>query len=219
LAAEADRAAEPTGSPAQPAAVRKAEASRSRILDSAAFVFHQKGYALTRLSDIANHARLRPGSIYYHFDSREAIVAEVLRIANERTARAVQGRIDRLPANSDVEARIAAAIEGQFAIVLSGDHYASAHMRIFDQTPTTVREHYLRVLDANAQVWRDLFEEARDQGIIRPDLDLSVVRLLLLGMINWAIEWYKPDRLGVEDVTRHAILLFMEGVRKRISPE
>lgn len=199
-------------------AVRKAEASRSRILDSAAFVFHQKGYALTRLSDIAKHAQLKPGSIYYHFDSREAIVAEVLRIANERTAQAVQGRIDALPTDADVEARIAAAIEGQFAIVLSGDHYAAAHMRIFDQTPTAIRDHYLRVLDTNAQVWRDLFEEARDRGLIRPDLDLSILRLLVLGMINWAIEWYKPGRLRVEEVARHAILLFMDGVRDRAGP-
>lgn len=195
--------------------LKKSDATRQRILDAAAYVFQSKGYALTRLTDIAKRAKTQVGSIYYYFPSREAIVDEVLRIANERTESFVLGRIAELPADACVEAKIEAAIHGHFAIVLSGDHYASAHMRIFDQTPKRVREHYLRVLDKNAQVWRDLFAEARTEGVLREDVDLSVMRLLLLGMMNWSIEWYKPGRLPVEEIANQAATLFLDGVKKR----
>ncbi len=196
--------------------LKKSDATRQRILDAAAHVFHSKGYALARLSDIAKRAKTQTGSIYYYFASREAIVAEVLRIANERTAAFVNGHIAALPAGASVEQRIEAAIHGHFAIVLSGDKYASAHMRIFDQTPKKVREHFLRVLDEHAEVWRTLFAEARAAGVIRDDVDLSVMRLLLLGMMNWSIEWYKPGKLSVDDIAHQATILFLEGVgRKR----
>ncbi len=195
--------------------LKKSHATRQRILDAAAYVFQSKGYALARLSDIAKRAKTQTGSIYYYFASREAIVAEVLRVANERTSAFVLGHIAALPAGAPVRDRIEAAIHGHFAIVLSGDHYASAHMRIFDQTPKKVREHFLRVLDENAEIWRDLFAEARAAGVIRKDVDLSVMRLLLLGMMNWSIEWYKPGKLTVEQIARQATILFLEGVGRK----
>ena len=55
--------------------LRKADLTRQRILDAAAHTFLEKGYAATRLSDIATAAGMQAGSIYYHFDSKEQIMA------------------------------------------------------------------------------------------------------------------------------------------------
>ena len=195
---------------------KKSEVTRARILDAAAHVFRHKGYALTRLSDIAKRAKTQTSSIYYYFESREAIVAEVLRIANERTNAFVNGAIAEIPPDATVREKITAAMRGHFAIVLSGDKYASAHMRIFDQIPEALREHFLRVMDENSQqVWRELFAEAKAAGEIREDLDMSVVRLLLLGMMNWSIEWYKPGRLTPDEIANQAAILLFEGMGKQ----
>jgi AcrR family transcriptional regulator len=191
---------------------KKSEVTRARILDAAAFMFRRKGYALTRLSDIAKKARTQTSSIYYYFESREAIVAEVLEIANQRTATFVLNALAELPDGASVRDRITAAIRGHFAVALSEDEYISAHMRIFDQIPAKLREHFLRVLDENAQVWRALFQEAKVAGEIREDLDLSVLRLLLLGMMNWSIEWYKPGRLTPDEIARQAAIMLFEGI-------
>ncbi|ORB76440.1 hypothetical protein BST46_30110, partial [Mycobacterium timonense] len=61
-------------------------ATRARILDSAALIFRNKGYAGTRLSDVAAAANTQAGSLYYHFPSREELVEEVLRVGQERTS-------------------------------------------------------------------------------------------------------------------------------------
>ncbi|MHA6642762.1 TetR/AcrR family transcriptional regulator [Mesorhizobium sp. A623] len=197
----------------------KAEITRARILDAAAYVFRHKGYALTRLTDIAKRARTQTGSIYYHFESREAIVAEVLRIANERTQNQVIHAIEALPPDADVHDRIAAAIHGHLAVVLSGDDYTSAHMRIFDQIPTSLREHFLQVLDESSQFWRSLLQEARAKGQIRDDVDLSVIRLLLIGMMNWSVEWYREGRLEPAQIADQVTILLFEGIRKKKSVE
>lgn len=171
---------------------KKSEITRAAILDAAAYVLRTKGYALARLSDIAKRARTQPSSIYYYFESREAIVAEVLRIANERTNAAVLDALAEVPETASAREKITAVMTGHLMLVLSGDPYTSAHIRIFAQLPVKLRKHFLEVMDENSDVWRSLFEEARRENIIRPDFNLSVLRLQVLGMLNWSIEWYAP---------------------------
>ena len=61
----------------------KSERTRQRILDAAAKVFREQGYANARLADIAELADMQTGSLYYHFDGREDLVAEILRLGVE----------------------------------------------------------------------------------------------------------------------------------------
>jgi AcrR family transcriptional regulator len=50
-------------------------ALRQRILDAAARVFEEKGFADTRMNDIAAAADVAVGSIYLHFKTKEALCA------------------------------------------------------------------------------------------------------------------------------------------------
>jgi AcrR family transcriptional regulator len=56
----------------------KSERSRDLILHSAAQLFHRQGFSATTLRQIAARAKIKAGSIYYHFDSKEEILDEVL---------------------------------------------------------------------------------------------------------------------------------------------
>lgn len=55
-----------------------AAARREEILRSAATLFATKGVPSTTVRDIAQAAGILPGSLYYHFDSREEIIDAVL---------------------------------------------------------------------------------------------------------------------------------------------
>ena len=63
-------AAEETGS--------KSARTRERILDAAAHVLSRKGYAGTRLSDVADQAEIQAPAIYYYFPSRDDLIEEVM---------------------------------------------------------------------------------------------------------------------------------------------
>ncbi len=56
----------------------KSALTRERILDSAAYVLSRKGFAGTRLVDVAAHAELQAPAIYYYFKSREELIEEVM---------------------------------------------------------------------------------------------------------------------------------------------
>jgi AcrR family transcriptional regulator len=53
-------------------------ARKELILSSAAKVFAAKGFSSATVRDIADEAEILSGSLYYYFDSKEAIVEEVL---------------------------------------------------------------------------------------------------------------------------------------------
>ncbi|MFI1991812.1 TetR/AcrR family transcriptional regulator [Actinoplanes sp. NPDC020271] len=52
--------------------------AREEILDAAAELFAQRGYAATSTRLIAERVGIRQASLYYHFDTKEQILAELL---------------------------------------------------------------------------------------------------------------------------------------------
>jgi len=56
-----------------------APARRRELLDTAAEVFAEQGYNATTVRKIADHAGMLAGSLYYHFDSKESMLEEILR--------------------------------------------------------------------------------------------------------------------------------------------
>lgn len=52
--------------------------TREKIIDAAIDLFSQKGYAQTSIRDIAQTVQIKTSSIYYHFESKEAILNYIL---------------------------------------------------------------------------------------------------------------------------------------------
>nr|GID83977.1 TetR family transcriptional regulator [Actinoplanes derwentensis] len=52
--------------------------ARDEILDAAAELFAQRGYAATSTRLIAERVGIRQASLYYHFDNKETVLAELL---------------------------------------------------------------------------------------------------------------------------------------------
>ena len=53
-------------------------ASRARILEAARTLFAERGFFACRVSDIAGRAGMSPGNVYWHFESKEAVLREIL---------------------------------------------------------------------------------------------------------------------------------------------
>src|ERR1041384_2513942 len=190
---------------------RKSEETRARLLDAAARVFRDKGYAGARLSDIAEAADMHTPGVYYYFPSKEDLVEEVLRAGVARAAAFVEQRVAAVPDGGSALDRLRAAIEGHVLMVLEIGDYTSANIRIFGQLPADIRRRHLAQQRAYGDLWRSLLEGARAAGELRPDLDLSVVRMLILGALNWTVEWYRPGAQTVAEVARNATTMICEG--------
>src|SRR5262245_18145902 len=117
----------------------KALVTRQAVLDAAARLFRQRGYAAPSLRDIADAAGIQAGSLYYHFDSKEHIVAEVLRVGVESVLEGVSSAVARARAAvGRGVVLLEAAIRGHLEALLTHGDYTSANVRILGHVPPTV---------------------------------------------------------------------------------
>src|SRR6202167_2871348 len=71
------------------------ELKRGLILDAARKVFEVEGLDGASLRAIAAQAGYTPAALYFHFESKEAIYAEVLQASLARLGRAVHDAVDK----------------------------------------------------------------------------------------------------------------------------
>lgn len=197
------------------APLSKSRQTRERILDAAATEFRNMGYAGARLSDIAGRIGMKAGSLYYHFESREALVEAVMERGITRTQAALEQRLAELPGDADHRIRIEAAIETHLLLLLQQGDTASATIKLIWQVPAEVRERAMAQQRAYGALWSRLLAEARRAGDIRDDVDLSVVRMAILGALNWALDWYKPQRGSPKKIARDISAMILGGLAAR----
>jgi len=70
---------------------RRPETRPDEILDAALAVFSEKGFAAARVEDVATRAGLSKGAVYLYFDSKEALIAALVkRFATDVVAQAAE---------------------------------------------------------------------------------------------------------------------------------
>lgn len=195
----------------------KSDLTRQRIIDAAAKIFAQKGYSGARLADIAGEAQARAGGIYYYFASREELVEEVLARATRFTINAVNQRIDELPADSSILEKIRAAIRGQISAILAEEGYATAYIKIYSQVPDAIKDKHRRVLREFFDVWRRLILAGKASGELRDDIDPAVMRLVIIGSIQWSVEWANAGTSSPDALADQITEIFLGGIRRNRS--
>jgi AcrR family transcriptional regulator len=167
---------------------------REHILAVAARVFARKGFRATSLQEIAGEVGVTRPSFYYHFRSKQEILAAILFSALERAEQAIDGvlagpgnTVDRLRAfvfryvevntqNAEVPVLFQSAGE------LEPDEAKIARQRRSDI------DHKLA----------GLVKEGVERGELRSSAPL-ISAYGLLGAINWMHTWYRTDGLYTPD--------------------
>ncbi len=186
--------------------------TRERILLEAARLLRHHGYAATTLREIADAAGVKAGSIYYHFESKEEILGEVLDKGITIVANAVRARIEALPADASWRDRIAAGIEGHLWGMLHYGDFTSANIRVYGQIPTSAKNRHKIVRRAYADYWDRLLASALASGELRQDTGLAVIRLFVIGALNWTVEWYNPQRGSFQAFARQITAIVFDGI-------
>jgi TetR/AcrR family transcriptional regulator, cholesterol catabolism regulator len=198
---------------AREAAPSDAEAAtRERVLLEAARLFRHHGYAATTLRAVADAAGIKAGSIYYHFASKDEILGEVLDKGMQVVIDAVRQRVDALPADASWRDRIAAAVEGHLWGMLHHGDFTSANIRIYGQIPAPAKNRHRVIRRVYADYWDRMLEAAFAHGELRKDTSTAVVRLFVIGALNWTVEWYNPQRGSFQDFVRQITGIVFDGI-------
>jgi AcrR family transcriptional regulator len=190
---------DPAGNPAS--GQRPEGGARRQILDAAAALLRQ-GYDATTTREIAARVGIKAGSIYHHYPSKEAIVSAVVNEGVRVVHEAVTGALAALGSSASPRERMQAAIKAHLLSSLEHSAYTSASIRAFAFLPAAVQEDCRVERRRYEEIWRGLVTEAAAAGLLAPGVSQDAVRLLLLGAVNWAGEWYRPERMSIDEIAR-----------------
>jgi len=182
----------------------KSARTRTRILDAAAKVLSVKGYSGMRLADVAKVADLQAPAIYYYFDSREDLIEEVMWVGIANMREHLVKVLDEVPSGVSPLDRILVAVEEHLRHELEISDYTTASIRNAGQVPERIRNRQIAEEARYGEVWSGLIRQAAEEGQLRPDLDLFISQMLVLGSLNWTAEWWNPKRGSIDVVVKNA---------------
>jgi len=175
------------------------EVRRERILLAAARVFAAKGYAQASLKEVCCAAGIQPASLYYHFPSKEELFATVHHLGISQINQALDETAER---HNDpwtrLEETCATALRFQLdrselAVVVRVDTGVKLHAKL------------QKKINADRAAYEDRFRRQIDALPLHPKADRTLLRLALLGALNWTSVWYQPGRLDPADIGRQLI--------------
>ena len=193
-------------SPAPPTATRRTE-----LLDIAAGLFAEKGFKNTTVRDIADAAGILSGSLYHHFDSKEAMVDEILSTFQEE----LFGRYDEvLASRDDARTKIERAVRLSFEAIDHHRHEVAIFQNEADYLGSFERFGYLAQRHAQARVvWMSLLREGVESGVLRKDLDVELVYRFIRDTVWVAVRWYRPGgELSHETIADQYLTILLDGI-------
>ena len=178
----------------------KSELTRQRILDAAAKTFRESGYSAASLRDIAEAAEMQAASIYYHFENKDQLAEEVMKRGVDGSYAAVRDAVGLLSKGANPLDQLEVAFTAHLTFLLDQSDYAVAMLRMLHQTPPAIRARVLQRQRRFGRFFGDLLEAAQSQSLIDPKSDLSALRMLLFGAMNWTPEWHSGTGLSPSQI-------------------
>jgi len=190
----------------------KSALTRARILDAAAHVLSVKGYAGLRLTDVADEAAIQAPAIYYYYASRDELIEEVMWAGIADMREHVAAALTVLPDEASPLDRLLAAVEAHLRHALEISDYTTASIRNAGQVPPSIRKRQILEEERYGAVWRRLINDLARDGRLRLELDLYIAQMLILGALNWTVEWWDPRHGSLEAVVANAQSFIRHGI-------
>jgi AcrR family transcriptional regulator len=160
---------------------------REDILKSAAELIARQGFDGTSMRDVASSVNMLPGSLYYHFPSKEDMLLAIHERVVSDMIESVQNAVAKATDPWDRLERAAVAH-------LKGLLSSGALVTIISPNFAEGREELNEKLKSHRHVYEQVFRRLFEDLDVTPGTDRGLLRLQLLGALNWVPVWYDPER-------------------------
>ena len=168
------------------AATKRSNNRNDVLLNAAAKLFSTQGFRETTIRDIAKAAGMLPGSIYYHYGSKDDLLLAVYETGVEHIIEEFSKAM--LPVEDPWEA-LSVAISAHIGAITRQTPY----MRVINRVlPEHVVKHALS-LSRLRQRYEKYLRKLIDGLPLAADVDRSLLRLMVLGAVNHTQLWFEPS--------------------------
>jgi len=191
------------------AAEKSRPSTFERLLDAAAALFAQKGYAAASTREIAGILGIRKASLYYHIENKEDLLYAICKSSLEQIRSDVAAALEEVSDPLErirtlVRAHIRSLVRDQIAhSVAVGEMHALSGARL---------KEVIALRDAYEDLVRSVLQDARKAAVLRDDISVKYLCLILLGLLNRVEMWYRRDgALSPDQLARVFEAIFLSG--------
>ena len=183
------------------------------MLEAAAKVFHERGYAAASIQDVADELGILKGSLYHYIDSKEDLLLRLLEVTHDDVDRILTevGEIDnvspldrlRLYVHRQVEYNIASTANLQRVSIYYRDldQLGDGRRRLIDDRR---RRHEEFVIEQ--------IEEAQRDGLADVSLHAVMAKNNIFATISGTARWYRPRAFPRSEVAAACAAFAVGGI-------
>jgi AcrR family transcriptional regulator len=171
--------------------------TREQLKCAAARLFREQGFHGTSVAEIAAASWITKSSLYHHFASKQALLAEILTDTASRVTPAVEAI-----ASADLPAaeRLRAAARSHVVELIHDQDKVACFVEEGRFLESEYRDAFVAARDRYEQSFRRILEDGVNSGEFRA-VSVPLASLAVLGMCNSVVHWYQPSgHLDVDTV-------------------
>jgi AcrR family transcriptional regulator len=199
-----DAATDTAPSPKKRGRPQKGESGglRAELIEKSAQLFRTKGYDNTTVRDIAAAAGIQAGSWFYHFKTKQDILAAIMEQGMARSLAEIEAIASQTLPPREMLRRL---VEVHLHTLLAPDHHFIAVLlyewRSLDEP---ARARLVALKDRYEAVWDRAIAALHHSGDWAMPSQFD--RLLIFGALNWTVQWYKPGNgADVKELAQQAM--------------
>ncbi len=210
----------PETSPKNPKWRRRPDARPEEIIDAAHAMFAERGYAETRLEDVARKAGVSKGTVYLYFDSKETLFREMVRA---RKVPIIQAGEELVRTHTGSARELLIALIRRFWQSVRSEDMARMSRLVHSELghfPELARFYFDEVVLRSRRLLIQTLERGIAAGEFRPVNTRFVARTIPLTLVQFAqhrclFSAFDPDTPTDEEVLEGALDLILNGLLPR----
>ena len=191
---------------------RRRPSRRTEILRRSAHLFLERGFEVTSLVDIADAIGICKAGLYYHFRSKQKLLAAIINYAQDIHEHEVEKELADSRGGDEEELR---RLIHAHAMMMTREDDAAFAILAVDEMRSLLpadRTQIARRKRAYLDLIRERLERLAAAGKLR-DVDITTATHTLAGMVLWLPKWYhQPGRLSAGQMANEITELAMHAV-------
>jgi TetR/AcrR family transcriptional regulator, cholesterol catabolism regulator len=170
------------------------------VLDAAAAQFAEKGFQAASIRDIVKAVGMLPGSLYYHFANKDELLVAVYAEGVRRIGDAVDAAT---ASRQDPWQRLEAACIAHLDSLIDRSAYAKVVTSVHPADVPAMADTLVALRDGYERRFAALIDDLP----LPPRTSRTMLRMLLLGALNWTPIWYRPGGASTTRIARSYVQL------------
>jgi AcrR family transcriptional regulator len=183
---------------------------KQKIINTAAALFHRKGYSSTSLDDVSKELGITKAAIYHYVKNKDELLSIIYTQAFENIFRDTY-EISAMQLSP--EEKLRRIIRNHIHNIIIKD--LSMFSVFFSEETQLPKKDFLKIRKEKKK-YTNIIEEIINEGISKglfKKVDPKLQAYAILGMCNWIYKWYNPNKAvySPEQIADHFIILIESG--------